>query len=57
MLTICLSANFGPLNVPRSLRSVEILGILQSRKWYVIHSRMAKSEAFIDFCHIGTCAL
>ncbi|KAF4445770.1 heme peroxidase [Fusarium austroafricanum] len=28
-------ANFGPLNVPRSLRAVEILGIMQARKWEI----------------------
>ncbi len=26
-------ANFGPKNVPQCLKSVEILGILQARKW------------------------
>ena len=28
-------SNFGPRNVPKSLRSVEILGILQARKWEI----------------------
>ncbi|RFN54271.1 heme peroxidase [Fusarium flagelliforme] len=28
-------ANFGPLNVPRSLKAVEILGIMQARKWEI----------------------
>ncbi|CZS85760.1 unnamed protein product [Fusarium graminearum] len=28
-------ANFGPLNVPRCLRAVEILGIMQARKWEI----------------------
>ncbi|KAJ4243864.1 hypothetical protein NW762_014745 [Fusarium torreyae] len=28
-------ANFGPFNVPRCLRAVEILGIMQARKWEI----------------------
>jgi hypothetical protein len=28
-------ANFGPLNVPRCLKAVEILGIMQARKWEI----------------------
>ncbi|KAH7258995.1 heme peroxidase-domain-containing protein [Fusarium redolens] len=28
-------ANFGPLNVPRCLRAVEVLGIMQARKWEI----------------------
>lgn len=28
-------SNFGPRNVPRSLKAVEIMGILQARKWEV----------------------
>lgn len=28
-------ANFGPRNVPRSLKAVEVMGILQARKWGV----------------------
>ncbi|KAK0616129.1 heme peroxidase-domain-containing protein [Bombardia bombarda] len=28
-------SNFGPRNVPRSLKAVEVLGILQARKWEV----------------------
>lgn len=29
-------ANFGPRNVPKALKNVEIMGILQARKWYVL---------------------
>ncbi|KAM0355122.1 hypothetical protein ACHAPU_000982 [Fusarium lateritium] len=28
-------ANFGPLNVPKCLRAVEVLGIMQARKWEI----------------------
>ncbi|KAK0648984.1 heme peroxidase-domain-containing protein [Cercophora newfieldiana] len=28
-------SNFGPCNVPRSLKAVEIMGILQARKWEI----------------------
>ena len=28
-----LAANFGPRNVPKVLKNVEIMGILQARKW------------------------
>lgn len=35
MLTWAGKANFGPRNVPRSLKAVEIMGILQARKWGV----------------------
>ena len=30
---VFLIANFGPRNVPNCLKNVEIMGILQARKW------------------------
>ena len=33
-LLMTATAQFGPRNVPRSLKNVEIMGILQARKWY-----------------------
>jgi hypothetical protein len=41
-------SNFGPRNVPRSLRSVEILGILQARKWEI-----GTLNDFRDFFGLG----
>lgn len=34
-LTWIGKANYGPTNVPRSLKAVEVLGIIQARKWGV----------------------
>lgn len=28
---------FGPLNVPNDFKVIEMMGILQARKWYVNH--------------------
>ena len=32
----CLTGQFGPRNVPKAFRAIEILGILQARKWSVL---------------------
>ncbi|KAL8725978.1 MAG: hypothetical protein Q9166_007012 [cf. Caloplaca sp. 2 TL-2023] len=43
-----ISAQFGPKNVPRSLKNVEIMGILQARKWEI-----GTLNDFRDFFGLG----
>ena len=40
-------ANFGPCNVPRALRNVELMGIHQARKWFVFFYLLT-AQAEID---------
>ena len=51
-----VTAQFGPKNVPRALKNVEIMGILQARKWYEIKSETSSSDihSYIWHREIGT---